>query len=129
MKDLEHEIKTYLEERQWHKLRPGDVAKSVAIESGELLEIFQWDNPELEVVKGDAERLAKIKSELADVLIYCFDMAVLLELDVTEIMQAKLDKIRHKYPAELFEGGDPTKAGTDDTYWKIKHEHRKNNVE
>ena len=127
MKDLEQEVKTYLEERKWNTLRPGDLAKSVAIEAGELLELFQWDNPSLEETKQDPERVSKIKKELADVLIYCIDIAVLLELDTAAIIREKLDHIRKKYPAELFlsreEGKD---SGTEDIYWKIKKEYRKN---
>ncbi len=53
MKELEKDIRQYLEERAWHKLRPGDLAKSIAIESGELLELFQWENLELDQVRGD----------------------------------------------------------------------------
>jgi NTP pyrophosphatase (non-canonical NTP hydrolase) len=125
MKDLEKEIKEYLTERKWDQLRPGDLAKSVSIEAGELLELFQWENPTLAEVKGNAERMNKIKKELADVLIYCIDIAVLLELDTATIIREKLETIRKKYPAELFqirqEDRDP---GTEDIYWKIKNEHR-----
>ena len=125
MKKLEQDIKAYLEERAWHKLKPGDLAKSVAIEAGELLELFQWDNPELDDVKKDTEKLEAIKKELADVLIYCFDIAVLLDISVEDIIHAKLEKIRAKYPPELFKDADPMKQGTQDIYWKIKKEHRK----
>jgi len=124
MKDLEKEIYTYLEERAWHKLKPGDLAKSVAIEAGELLELFQWDNPDLDAVKEDSEKISAIRKELADVLIYCFDIAVLLGIDVEEAMREKLEKIRAKYPAELFKDLDPEKQGTHDIYWQIKQEHR-----
>lgn len=124
MKKLEQDIKEYLTERSWHMLRPGDLAKSVAIEAGELLELFQWDNPELEAVKMDTEKLSAIKKELADVLIYCFDIAVLLDIDVETIMRDKLEKIKQKYPANLFKDLDPSKQGTHDIYWKIKQEHR-----
>lgn len=126
MKNLEAEIRTYLEERNWNALRPGDVAKSISIEASELLEIFQWENPELEQVKGDAKKLDQVKSELADVLIYCLDMAVLLELDTEALVKEKLDYIRTKYPAELFAGKEGgTTPGTEDVYLRIKHEYRK----
>ena len=125
MKDLEKEIRAYLEERAWHQLRPGDLAKSVSIEAGELLELFQWDNPELEAVKSDEEKLSAIKKELADVLIYCFDIAVLLNIDVATIMREKIEKIKKKYPAELFKDLDPAKQGTHEIYWKIKKDYRK----
>ncbi len=124
MKNIENDIRRYLEERSWHKLKPGDLAKSVSIEAGELLELFQWDNPGLEDTKGDSVRLASIRKELADVLLYCFDMAVLLEIDVEEMMREKLEKIKAKYPAELFKNLDPEAQGTHEIYWKIKKDHR-----
>lgn len=124
-KDLEKEIRQYLEERSWHRLRPGDLAKSVSIEAAELLEIFQWDNPDLEAVKADSKKVDAVKKELADVLIYCFDIAVLLDISVADIMRAKLEKIRKKYPAALFKNLPPTEQGSHDIYWKIKKEHRK----
>lgn len=124
MKSLEQDIRQYLEERAWHRLRPGDLAKSIAIESGELLELFQWDNPSLDEVRADPEKKAAISKELADVLIYCFDMAVLLDIDVEQIVRQKLEKIKQKYPAELFKDLDPDSQGTHDIYWKIKREHR-----
>jgi NTP pyrophosphatase (non-canonical NTP hydrolase) len=129
MKALEKEVRKYLEDRAWDKLRPGDLAKSVAIEAGELLEIFQWENPELETVKGNPEKLSALKKELADVLIYCFEMAVLLDLDVASIMREKLEKARKKYPAELFKDLDPSKQGAYDIYWKIKKEYRQSGEE
>jgi dCTP diphosphatase len=125
MKDLEKEIKEYLVERKWDQLRPGDLAKSVSIEAGELLELFQWENPSLAEVKANEERMSKIKKELADVLIYCIDIAVLLELDTATIIREKLESIRKKYPAELFQTRQEDRdAGTEDIYWKIKNEHR-----
>ncbi len=36
MKEIEQKVKKFLEERAWDRLRPGDLAKSVAIEAGEL---------------------------------------------------------------------------------------------
>jgi dCTP diphosphatase len=125
MKSLEDKIRTYLIERKWDSLRPGDLAKSISIEAGELLELFQWNNPSLEEVKQDEEKLAQIKKELADVLIYCIDMSVLLELDTEKIILDKLAKAEEKYPAHLFQNrSNDTDAGTEDIYWKIKKEHR-----
>lgn len=125
MKKIEDDIRTYLTERNWDNLRPGDLAKSISIEAGELLEIFQWENPSLEAVKGNAEKLQKLRSELADVLIYSIDLAVLLELDTEALILEKLEYVKKKYPKELFQhrSNDP---GTEDTYMTIKKEYRKN---
>jgi len=123
IKDIERTILNYLRERKWDELKPGDLSKSVAIEAGELLELFQWENPTLADVKNNPEKIAAIKKELADVLIYCFDLAVLLELDVEEVIMEKLKYVMKKYPAELFQNR-VKEPGTEDIYWKIKKEYR-----
>ena len=125
MKAQEDLIREYLVERGWDQLRPGDLAKSISIEAAELLELFQWTNPSLEEVKQDSEKLESIKKELADVLIYCLDMSVLLELDTAKIIEDKLQKIREKYPADLFKSREEGKeAGSEEVYWQIKKESR-----
>ena len=125
MKAQEDLVREYLVERGWDQLRPGDLAKSISIEAAELLELFQWTNPSLEEVKQDSEKLESIKKELADVLIYCLDMSVLLELDTAKIIEEKLQKIREKYPAETFKNREAgLEPGTEDAYWKIKRETR-----
>ncbi len=125
MKEQENAVRQYLEERGWDQLRPGDLAKSISIEAAELLELFQWSNPSLEEVKADAEKLEAIKKELADVLIYCLDMSVLLGLDTGDIVMKKLEKVREKYPADLFKNrSEDQEAGSEDTYWQIKKESR-----
>ncbi len=52
-------------------------------------------------------------------------MAVLLDIDVEATIRSKLEKIKEKYPAELFKDMDPLTQGQSDIYWKIKKEHRK----
>lgn len=125
MKDLEHEIREYLVERGWDTLRPADIAKSISIEAAELLEIFQWSSQSLDEVRADTQKLEKIQKELADVLIYCLDMSVLLNLDTSLIIREKLQKVREKYPPELLASQkDVGGAEFDSVYWKIKKEHR-----
>lgn len=118
MKNLEKEILKYMKEREWHKARPGDVAKSIAIESGELLELFQWDNPALASVKRNKKKKEEISKELADVLIYSIDLAVLLGLDVEKIILEKLEYTKKKYPAHKVRNNSKE-------YWKIKKKYRK----
>ena len=125
MKEQENAIREYLVERGWDQLRPSDLAKSISIEAAELLELFQWTNQSLAEVKSDVEKVEAIKKELADVLIYCLDLSVLLELDTADIVMQKLEKVKLKYPAHLFKNRDKSKdAGSEDIYWQIKKEHR-----
>lgn len=126
MKKLESEIKQFLVERGWDKLRPSDLAKSISIEAAELLEIFQWTSLDIEKTKKDEKKMTEIKKELADVFIYAIEMAALLNLDAEEIIRTKLDQVKKKYPAELMrknaKGGSG--SGADPKYWQIKNSGR-----
>lgn len=62
------------------------MAKSVGIEAGELLECFQWSD---EPRNGDWEH---VYEELADVMIYCIQMADVLGVDLDEIIRSKMAK-------------------------------------
>src|ERR1700690_232861 len=118
MKKFEKRVKRYLTERGWHELRPSDLAKSIIIEGAELLEIFQWDNQTLREVKRDKEKMNHIKQELADVMSYCFDFAVILNFDVEKILNEQVDKVIRKYPKKLFNKKTKVKdPGTEEDYW------------
>lgn len=96
MKELMEEIKEFNEERDWNQFHsPENLAKSIAIESGELLECFQWNN------NYDKEEVCE---ELADVFTYCIMMADKLEVNPEEIIKKKLDKTRKKYPVDKAKG-------------------------
>lgn len=89
-------IREFTAERDWAQFHsPANLAKSVAIEAGELLEHYQWDD--------DAD-LDEVRDELADVLTYCYQLALRLELDPDEIVLAKLEKTRAKYPVDKAKG-------------------------
>jgi NTP pyrophosphatase (non-canonical NTP hydrolase) len=128
MKKFEDRIRVYLEERGWDKLRPADLAKSIVIEGGELLELFQWENLSLEEIKNNPDKVKEIKKELADVMTYCVDMAVILDVDVEDMLNEKLDKVIEKYPASLFNKnsrGSNQDPGTEAAYWEVKQKFRK----
>ncbi|MDO8566352.1 MAG: MazG-like family protein [Candidatus Moranbacteria bacterium] len=125
MKDLEKKIYKHLKDRGWDNLRPSDVAKSIMIEGAELLEIFQWENLELAEVKKNKEKMEAIKKELADVLIYCIEMSILLGFDTEKIIRTKLSLVQKKYPAKLMKKNTSKEPGTESTYWRIKKAYRK----
>jgi len=127
MKKLEEDIRKHLVERGWDTLRPSDLSKSIMIEGAELLELFQWENKELEDIKNDKKKLGEISKELADVFIYALDLSVSLGLDTEKLIRSKLAEVVKKYPAKLMSKNARKGAGSgaDSTYWEIKREHRK----
>ncbi len=128
MKELEKKIYNHLKDRNWHNLRPVDLAKSIMIEGAELLELFQWENLPLHEVKKNKEKVEEIKNELADVLIYAMEMSVLLGLDTEKIIKKKLARVEKKYPAKLIKSAKQEPDSDLSLYWKIKKEHRKNRI-
>ncbi len=84
-------------DREWGQFHtPANLAKSISIEANELLECFQWSD--------DEYNLQEVKEELADVIIYCVDMLVKLDLDIDEIVNEKMDQNEAKYPIEKAKG-------------------------
>lgn len=129
MKEIEAEVLSYLKERRWDNLRPADIAKSIMIEGAELLELFQWENLSLDEVRQNSRKVELIKKELADVLIYAIDMAVLLGIDTEVIIRAKLAHVAKKYPAKLMRDRPKEESEAGGEYWKIKQEYRKREAE
>jgi NTP pyrophosphatase (non-canonical NTP hydrolase) len=123
MKKLEKKILKYLKERNWHSLKPVDIAKSIIIEGAELLELFQWESLPLEEVKKNKAKMEDIKNELADVLIYSIEMSVLLGLDLEKVVLKKLAYVKKKYPAKIMRSRKE-EAGTESEYWRIKRMYR-----
>lgn len=96
MKRAIKEIIEFNKERDWDQFHsPENLAKSISIEAGELLECFQWNN------NYDKDEVCE---ELADVFTYCIQMAMKLEVDPEEIILKKLDKTRKKYPIDKAKG-------------------------
>ena len=104
-------IRKFTEDRDWEQFHtPSNLAKSISIEAGELLECIQWNDAEF-----DREH---VKEELADVIVYCQNMLDELGLDVDEIVNAKMDKNEAKYPVEKARG---TAAKYDQLYKVLVH--------
>ena len=94
-------INKFRDDRDWRQFyNEKDLAISISLEAAELLELFQWKYPE-EVRETSIER---IKEELADVLIYSHMLASNLDLDIDQIIEAKLEKNNIKYPVDKSRG-------------------------
>lgn len=92
---MEHVIKRILQfrdDRNWSQFHtPENLAKSLVIESSELLELFQWSN---EVNMQD------VADELADVLVYGLLLLKHYDLNMEDIILQKIQKNEEKYPVD-----------------------------
>lgn len=93
---VDQALREFVAERDWEQFHtPANLAKSIIIEAGELLECFQWSD--------DAPQ-DRIVEELADVLTYARLLASRLGVDADQIVLEKLEKTRSKYPADRSRG-------------------------
>lgn len=106
-------VETFVRERDWRRYHtPKNLAMSIAIEAGELMEHFQWYG-----LEESAERLAdplihaEVSEELADVLIYCLSFANAAQIDVAQAVQQKLLRNQARFPAESVAGKLGKKKG------------------
>ena len=97
LESLLKRIDKFNKDRDWDQFHtPSNLAKSISIEANELLECFQWND--------DGYNINEVKEELADVMNYCLQMAMVLNLDIVDIMNDKMDKTEIKYPVEKAKG-------------------------
>jgi NTP pyrophosphatase (non-canonical NTP hydrolase) len=90
-------VRKFTEDRDWDKFHsPSNLAKSIVIEAGELLECFQWSDTKYDI--------NAVKEELADVIVYCQNLLDKLGLDADEIVNEKMTKNEAKYPVEKAKG-------------------------
>jgi len=88
---------------QFHHLK--DLSMGLSIEASELMELFLWkSNDEIDYYISDTANKLKIEEELADVIIYCLLITNKLDLNIENIVTAKLEKNAIKYPVEKSKG-------------------------
>ena len=106
LRQIKGKIQQFVRARKWEQYHnPKDLAEAICIEAAELLQIFQWVTAsEASSWKNVPSKVNKIKDELADDFIYCFSMANVLDIDVSEIIQQKLSKNEAKYPVDKYFG-------------------------
>jgi NTP pyrophosphatase (non-canonical NTP hydrolase) len=91
------EVINFRDERNWKQFHnPKDLAISLSLEAGELLENFQWKTSEEAV----AENLENIKDEIADVVIYTMLLLNELDINLEQVIKEKIQKNKKKYPVD-----------------------------
>ncbi len=103
--DLTEKINQFASERDWDQFHtPKNLASSISIESGELMETIQWESPTFKEVANNPEKRKKIEEEIADVMIYSLRFCSKLGSNPVEIMNSKLEKNSEKYPVSKSKG-------------------------
>jgi len=101
---LIQELRTFAAERDWERYHsPKNLSMALAVEAAELMEHFQWLTEAQSEALPEA-KLAAVREEIGDVLIYLVRLCDRLGVDP---LQAAMDKVRanrRKYPADRVRG-------------------------
>jgi NTP pyrophosphatase (non-canonical NTP hydrolase) len=97
-------IDSFVGERDWEQYHsPRNLAASISIEAGELLEHYQWAGDDDEAGRTP-EELEAIGDEIADVFVYLLNLCGKYDFDIIGLAERKIEKNRRKYPADRCRG-------------------------
>jgi NTP pyrophosphatase (non-canonical NTP hydrolase) len=104
VKDLIEQVKDFRRERDWDQYHsPKNLVMALVVEVSELAEHFQWLT-EKQSSSLSPDKLAEVKEEIGDVLIYLANLCDKLGIDPVEAAYDKLRKNRYKYPTSKVRG-------------------------
>ena len=100
---IKSDLRKFAEERDWEQFHsPKNLAMALSGEVGELSEIFQWLTEDQSEKKNISdEDLAKVREEVADILLYIIRLSDKLDIDLEQALFDKLKINKEKYPVEL----------------------------
>ena len=92
IQNLTAEIRKFADARDWEIFHtPKNLSMAVSGEAGELVSEFQWLTADESMKEQlSAEKLKYIKMEIADVALYLFRLADVLDVDLAEVMREKM---------------------------------------
>src|SRR5215217_6142768 len=104
MDDLREAIIRFIADRDWEQFHsPKNLVMALSVEVAEIVEHFQWLTEE-ESKNLPPEKLAELREEIGDVMIYLTELADKLGIDPVETAKAKMAINEQKYPADLVKG-------------------------
>jgi dCTP diphosphatase len=101
---LREALRQFAFERDWDQFHfPKNLAIALSVEAAELLEHFQW-MPEADSAALDEPTRAKVREEMADVLLYLIRLADKLNIDLPGAAVEKMRVNAAKYPVDKSRG-------------------------
>jgi dCTP diphosphatase len=104
IRELRQRLRKFAAERDWDQFHtPKNLAIALSVESGELLEHFQWLTAEQSEKLSESD-LEKVRLEIADVFLYLLSLSDKLGVDLVAAAFEKIELNAKKYPVELAKG-------------------------
>ncbi len=106
LQQLRLRINQFVQERDWVQFHtPKNLAMAMIVEAAELVEQFQWDTP-VESQQLTPEKREAVSHELADTFVYLLRIAEVLNIDLIEAANRKIELNALKYPVEKAKGSN-----------------------
>jgi NTP pyrophosphatase (non-canonical NTP hydrolase) len=103
LEEIRKQQRQFVKERDWEKFHsPKNLSMALAVEAGELMEIFMWlSEKQIEVLPTKYPAFYQnAKEEMADVFLYLLRMADVMNIDLLAAVKEKALKNEQKYPIE-----------------------------
>ena len=99
-------VDDFVAERHWQPFHdPKNLSASIAIETAELMEHFQWlRSDQLDSIKHDEQEMTQIREEVADVVAFLLSFASTMNIDLSSALEDKMKKNAVKYPTDRYRG-------------------------
>ena len=104
--ELKNIVEGFVNERDWSQFHnPKNLSMALAIEAGELMDIFKWNSTqECEDMMSEKNTRQDATDELADIMIYALAFSNRYNINISSAIEKKMIKNRKKYPTEKFKG-------------------------
>ena len=90
-------VRSFVDDRSWGAFHsPKNLAMSIAIEAAELMEHFQWTDPNSPSIPLAHD--SPVAQEISDVIAYSLALANVLGVDLSRALQSKMERNCLKYP-------------------------------
>ncbi|MGQ9920127.1 MAG: nucleotide pyrophosphohydrolase [Desulfobacca sp.] len=98
--DLQRLVTAFRDARAWQPFHtPKNLAMAIAIEAGELQELFLWKNgAEIQADLANPRFHRRLQEEMADVLIFLLSLAEATGVELSGAVRAKIARNQEKYP-------------------------------
>jgi len=104
MKELIKKTRIFAQNRDWEQFHsPKNLAMALSVEVAEIVEHFQWLS-QAESNSLEPAKLAAVKEEIADVMIYLTRLADRLGIDPLQAAEEKMQLNEKKYPVDKAKG-------------------------
>ncbi len=115
LQTLKDAARRFTLERDWDRFHtPKDLAMALAIEAGELLQLYLWVDERIPGARPEPRR-ADLEAEVADVALCLLHVCNTNDIDLARAIQRKLASIEAKYPVDKVKGSALKYSEYDDT--------------